>query len=109
MTTAYDRQKKRIEYYRAHPEKIPAHAHGSINGYNNYGCNCDACKGAWSQWCKDAQERRASKPIPDHVHGTENGYGNYKCRCDGCRAAWTKGTNERAKRRRERLAEQKAR
>lgn len=84
--------KPRIEYFRAHPEEIPAHAHGTLNGHTNYGCLCEECKVAWREYCQGAKERRASRPIPEHVHGTDNGYGNYRCRCERCTTEWTKNT-----------------
>lgn len=90
------------QYYRLHPEEIPAHVHGTSGGYSNYNCRCDACTEAHSAGLARSKERRLTRPIPHHVHGTSNGYGNYGCRCKPCTKAWSAESVERARRRRAR-------
>lgn len=35
---------RRRAFFRKHPELIPEHVHGTMNGYNNYCCRCPQCK-----------------------------------------------------------------
>ena len=90
--------------------KNPPHVaqHGTMNEYGNYGCRCDECRTAASEyqrercagpckggcgrtvwakhrsgfcsWCSKDDVR---KPL---VHGTSNGYLKKGCRCAECRA-----------------------
>ena len=72
--------------------------HGTLGGYTNHRCRCDACRAANARHFREAKARR-SREIPAHVHGTPNGYGNYKCRCAACTTAWAEVTLERRHRR----------
>lgn len=98
--------------------------HGTVSGYVNHGCRCDACteaKAAYMRdrysipcrscghtiWTKAANSRAARQRYGDLcrscwlretgqlVHGTEGGY-KRGCRCDACREA----TNAARRRRR---------
>lgn len=60
-------------------------AHGTRNGYNHYGCRCEACTNATKQHARDRKAK--VKPEDTPVHGTRNGYTNYGCRCDECKKA----------------------
>lgn len=73
---------------RRHPALAPDDPrHGTINGYGNLACRCDACKAANAAYQRKLRLERHGRPIPDHVHGTENGYARWYCKCDACRAA----------------------
>lgn len=61
--------------------------HGTIGGYSNHKCRCDACSKAFSEYQREAGKRRKNAPTPEHIHGTYNGYTNYGCRCTACRLA----------------------
>lgn len=39
---------------------LPAHRHGSVNTYGNWGCRCEACTHAHAKACRDRQRRRAA-------------------------------------------------
>lgn len=73
--------------------------HGTYTGYNYYGCSCERCRKANSDYINERKAIwRAS--VPDHVHGSFNGYNNYGCRCDECMEAQRE--NSRLRRGRER-------
>lgn len=41
---------------------VPAHVHGTWNGYNNYGCRCDECFAACqAQYGRAAEYRAANR------------------------------------------------
>jgi hypothetical protein len=60
--------------------------HGTANGYKHYGCRCDGCKAAYSEY---SRERRKQAPKSPVSHGTFTGYIYFKCRCDECKAAYS--------------------
>ena len=80
-----------------HPEAD----HGTANGYNSYGCRCDACRAAINSYqnggrrVRQRQENRKARftnaegdlEHPNANHGTLNGYQHWGCRCRACRAA----------------------
>lgn len=94
--------------------------HGTYNEYQNYGCRCELCKAAMSEWQRDKQSApcpSCGKPIygrwrPDalcracdvarrttpleKLHGTETGYGR-GCKCRDCRDAAAAARRRRRK------------
>jgi len=62
------------------------HRHGTVNGYTNYGCRCERCSEANSDYQnpKAKARREAGLEEGDPRHGSDNGYTNYNCRCDLC-------------------------
>lgn len=72
---------------RDHPELVP---HGTVTGYQNWGCRCPLCRGqhsaAQARWRAARVARGEADPslIP---HGTTGGYINWGCRCNRCSAA----------------------
>lgn len=64
--------------------------HGTMNGYGNWKCRCDACKGAAKEANAKARAERIAKPKTgnEHYHGSYNGYQNYGCRCEPCHEAF---------------------
>lgn len=83
-------------------------AHGTVNEYSNYGCRCDACRKAASDYqrklmaapcascgkpvygrfrpgavCRECDADRRRIPFPE-AHGTNAGW-RRGCRCDACR------------------------
>ena len=62
--------------------------HGTVNGYANLRCRCDACREAWRIYYASVRRRYRARPWPTTTqHGTYNAYANYGCRCGLCRAA----------------------
>lgn len=70
--------------------------HGTLNGYNNHYCRCDACRTAAVAWNR-AYRHRTGRARPRDVyladlrsyepsHGTTTMYAR-GCRCDACREA----------------------
>ncbi|MCE0485434.1 hypothetical protein [Ornithinimicrobium sediminis] len=63
--------------------------HGTINGYGNLGCRCDACREAHREnhmrYMKKVRET-GSLSGPDVNHGTSYRY-DVGCRCEECRDA----------------------
>jgi hypothetical protein len=62
--------------------------HGTVNGYGNLGCRCEACRTAHAAkhreyMAKAIAEGRIAKDTP---HGTTYKY-DAGCRCAQCRAA----------------------
>lgn len=70
--------------------------HGTVGGYCNHACRCDACKSAkrdaFAASRRQAQGFRRAR-MPQKAHGTLNGYSYWGCRCDQCKAV----TAERAR------------
>jgi len=63
---------------------VSSDQHGTLTGYS-YGCRCDPCRDAKSDYTRRWQEqKRASDRVP---HGTCNGFDNYGCRCGPCSEA----------------------
>lgn len=78
-------------------EEIP---HGTIRGYNIYGCRCADCRKANTARCqryRDANREKVNeyaakvrarlRETEPPRHGTLHGYVNYSCRCDLCKEA----------------------
>lgn len=73
--------------------------HGTLNGYNNLGCRCEACRNAIAAYMREYNHRTGRKrPMavylaelsakPPPPHGTEARYSSpHSCRCDLCRKA----------------------
>jgi hypothetical protein len=80
------------------------HRHGTVNGYTNLHCRCEACRKAWAASCYARQQRRRLTDPEDPRHGTQNGYGNYKCRCEPCTAAYSAACLARLHKRKQRQA-----
>ena len=72
--------------------------HGTVNAYNNLGCQCQPCRDAWTAEVARLRERRmvllASGEI-EAPHGIYTTYGNYGCRCEECREAMRRYTRDR--------------
>lgn len=82
--------------------------HGTLNGYSNHRCRCEACKETWRDYCLQKRKRRfdLGAKYPQMIpHGTTGGYGNWRCRCEECTAAWNKDGRERVARKRMEEAE----
>ena len=64
--------------------------HGTVNGYTNLKCRCDACRSAWAEKTAGHRNNRADHGLPaeDPHHGKYTTYLNYLCRCGLCRAAY---------------------
>lgn len=71
----------------------PDAPHGTLNGYQHYGCRCDTCTFVNNQKNRQHRRERFAKRIktadgrwfhPDASHGTLSGYGHFGCRCDAC-------------------------
>ena len=77
--------------------------HGSLNGYINLMCRCEACRKANAEAARDFRAKRKAKGLPagDPRHGKEATYTNYGCRCRACRDAWSKASRERLLRKRQ--------
>lgn len=44
-----------------HPVNNPDdQRHGTANGYVNYGCRCDKCRQAWTEYARERRERKAA-------------------------------------------------
>lgn len=78
--------------------------HGTANGYNNYGCRCEACTNAIREYNvprNRAWRHRTGRFKPRAVylaeieaaHGTESRY--KRCHCDECRAGSAAARRER--------------
>lgn len=78
----------RVALAATHPEVVP---HGTANGYNNWGCRCDACRIAKAAEGVAIRARRAASNPENIPHGTANGYAQWGCRCEAC----TKAHNDR--------------
>ncbi len=63
--------------------------HGTVNGYSNLKCRCEACRFQWRGFVAAARTRRRSTGLApdDKRHGASTTYSNYGCRCDPCRLA----------------------
>jgi hypothetical protein len=64
--------------------------HGTVNGYGNHFCRCDACRAAHCAYhAKYMAKVRQTKELVkcrDVLHGTPYRY-DVGCRCSECRAA----------------------
>lgn len=65
--------------------------HGTLNGYSNLRCRCEACRTAWREYCNGLRDRRRARLSPLKVapgidHGY-SGYTNHHCRCRICATA----------------------
>jgi len=78
--------------------------HGTRNGYSHYGCRCDECSEANSEWRKAQRARwRAAGCAPGKApprstavpHGTISGYTYWNCRCEPCARAMRADTAKR--------------
>jgi hypothetical protein len=75
--------------------------HGTLNGYSNLHCRCDACRGAWADYCYDLRQNRLGRLWKADVeHGNANTYSNWGCRCRPCTEAMNKQRRDWATRRR---------
>jgi len=75
--------------------------HGTPNGYQNLGCRCVPCTGAWADYFyKLSQRERAPLPSGDPRHGTSSAFRWWKCSCRIC----LDGEAARARARRRRTA-----
>lgn len=83
-------------------------AHGTVNGYGNRGCRCDACREAHrkshSAYMKRVRET-GELANGDVQHGTSYRY-DVGCRCDACREAHNAKSRATKQRLRERRAKQ---
>lgn len=79
---------------KGHPGSFGPIHHGTVQGYNYYGCRCEAC----TQARRDYYGHRPRAELMTAKHGTETYYQKYGCRCDACMAA----AREAKRRRRER-------
>lgn len=61
--------------------------HGTLNGYKNCGCRCNACREAHRQAMAKTRKTLKSRPTGDVPHGTPGGYENWGCRCGDCTEA----------------------
>lgn len=65
--------------------------HGTYNAYINYGCRCEACTKANSDYVRERREKRKKmlEEDPSIVpHGRYSTYHNWSCRCQPCKNAW---------------------
>ena len=67
--------------------------HGRITTYTNYGCRCNPCKKAATDYAKQYRENRQPIGPDDPRHGTRTGYGT-GCRCEDCTSAATLYQNQ---------------
>lgn len=68
--------------------------HGTMTGYHNHRCRCEACKAAWAAYYK-AKSHQKGWAVPREVYvserraaircGTRGGYQTLGCRCEECR------------------------
>ncbi len=81
--------------------------HGTVNGYGNRGCRCEACREAHRQAHAAYMVRvRATKELATGdgiTHGTSYRY-DVGCRCDECREAHNAKSRETKARLRQRKA-----
>lgn len=64
--------------------------HGTVNGYNNYRCSCDACRRAKAdaQRAGNAGRKQRLPEMFDQLqHGLKSTYVNWGCRCEPCSEA----------------------
>lgn len=70
---------------------LQALPHGTVGGYDNYGCRCLECTAAKAAAMREYRAQRASFVVngvhPTAPHGTDTGYDTYRCRCEPCRQA----------------------
>jgi hypothetical protein len=73
---------------------------GTVNGYSNHKCRCNACREAWADYFIRVRDERAARGSlradgTEPPHGDDNTYGNYRCRCTPCRTAHAAATKAR--------------
>lgn len=76
--------------------------HGTVNGYTNRKCRCDACQDAWRAYIAEKRAARVARLAadPDCVeHGLASTYANWGCRCRPCTDAWSDQSMHRERRR----------
>lgn len=60
--------------------------HGTVNGYGNLGCRCDACRAAHAAAHSEYIRRKRAEGRVVGSHGSSVAY-DTGCRCDVCRQA----------------------
>lgn len=83
-----------------HSEELP---HGRTR-YVAYGCRCEVCTAANTEYATAARNRRIVRLLNDPslaTHGKASTYINWGCRCDECKVA---GAKHNARTRARRLA-----
>ena len=77
--------------------------HGTVNGYSNHRCRCDACRQANTAHSRAYMQRvRAERRILG-THPSSIAY-NSGCRCDSCREHHNARSRESKARKREKAA-----
>jgi hypothetical protein len=75
------------------------------SGYVHYGCGCDVCTMAHTNYQWWSRKRRAERLAADPTlapHGEKQTYSNWGCRCAACRAANARSSAEYRAQRKER-------
>ena len=81
--------------------------HGTVNGYGNLRCRCEACREANSNHHREYMLRVVASgelATPGALHGTSYRY-DVGCRCPECRAAHNAKSRDTKRRLRERRDE----
>lgn len=73
--------------------------HGTVNGYGNHGCRCEACRDAHRVKHHEYIVRKRAEGHVLGQHGSTLAY-DTGCRCDVCREAHNKKSREYKRRRR---------
>lgn len=71
---------------------MPTSKHGTRYGYAYYGCKCEACRKANSDY--SGTYRRTEHPNHIPRHGTTSEYANHGCRCRDCKTEWARSCRE---------------
>lgn len=77
--------------------------HGTVNGYGNLGCRCDACRRAHAENHAAYMAKKRARGEVVGKHGSSAAYDS-GCRCDECRLAHNARSVEKKRRIRARLA-----
>jgi uncharacterized protein YcbX len=93
-----ERETQRAYRARKRLRPVPAHVHGTAQGYQGWYCRCDECREVQRAYMRQWKKNAASRETPDHVHGTLNGYTNWGCRCEECKAAQHRKYEQRKRR-----------
>lgn len=83
--------------------------HGTLNGYSNLRCRCEACRAANTAQNKRQRAERQARILADPSiapHGAESTYFNYRCPCTLCKEAHRVGDARRKSARYEAVAQQ---